>query len=113
MNLDDLPPTSTRRNDLPSLEDLVDMALTDRAIQGKPLREVLLRFGMTLLQSLEFRLGKAAERGIEQALQVVTNPQFYADKRRRRQAWRNKMQQEREENRKSRFENLKVRTRLQ
>lgn len=113
------PKLVNHRWQLPSLEQMLDDLLPEWSEGRHPdfsgedgykkLRGGFQQFGESLLFQMELVLGKAAAKGISEALALIKNPDYYqtVKRRRTRETQRQKEyreQQERERERRLRFE---------
>ena len=90
----DPPPLVNHRWNLPSIEGMVDDRLPEwkegehpdfSGPDGHPrLRRAFLRFAESIISELSWHLGKAANKGIEEALALIQNPEYYETVKRRR-----------------------------
>lgn len=91
---DNPPALVNHRWNLPSIEEMVDNRLPEWAQGEHPdfsgpdghhrLRHGFLRFAQSIISELSWHLGKAANKGIEEALALIQDPEYYETVKRRR-----------------------------
>lgn len=91
-----VPAIVSKRNQFKAADELVEDALPFLPDQFKhpDFQKWLLRYTETVIKSVAEHYGLAASRGIEQAADLLCDPEFYETRRRRRAKWRRDMQEQ-------------------
>jgi hypothetical protein len=91
-----IPSIVSKRNEFHPADELVEDALPHLADQFKhpDFRVWLVRYTETVIKSVASHFGIAAQRGIEQAADLLCDPGFYETRRKRRSEWNRKMKED-------------------
>ena len=85
-----VPPVVSKRNEFHSADELVENALPrlPDQFQHPDFRKWLTAYTETTIKSVAMHFATAASRGIEQAAELLCDPEFYETRRQRRAKWR-------------------------
>jgi hypothetical protein len=91
-----IPPIVSKRNHFTPADELVENAVGFLPDQYKHenFRGWLTRYTETVIKSVASHFGLAAQRGIEQAANLLCDTEFYQVRRQQRAKWRQQMQEQ-------------------
>jgi len=97
MSVKHIPAIVSKRNEFSPADELVENALPFLPDQYKHenFRNWLTHYTETVIKSVASHFGLAAQRGIEQAGNLLCDPAFYETRRQRRAKWRKQMAEQR------------------
>lgn len=88
-NANSIPPVVSKRNAFTPADEFVENAIPylPQEFQHVNFRKWLLEYTERVIRGVAHHFGTAAERGIEQAANLLCDPEFYVTKRQRRAKW--------------------------
>lgn len=88
-----IPAVVSKRNEFSPADELVETHLPYLPEQFKhpDFRKWLTRYTEAVIKKVAHHFGVAAERGIEQAAELLCDPEFYETRRQKRANWRRQM----------------------
>lgn len=91
-----IQPIVSKRNEFTPADEFVEnaMPMLPAQFQHENFRGWLLRYTETVIQGVARHFGTAAERGIEQAANLLCDPEFYETRRKKRSEWNRKMRED-------------------
>jgi hypothetical protein len=101
-------PIVSKRNQFTPADELVAEHLPDLPDQFKHpnFRAWLLRYTETVIKSVASHFGIAAQRGIEQAADLLCDPEFYETRKRRKDKLRSELRRQEAEQKFERFQRI-------
>lgn len=99
--LGEIPAVVSKRNEFSPADEFVENALPYLPSQFKHVnfRGWLLQYTETVIRGVAHHFGVAADRGIQQAAELLCDPAFYETRRQKRAKWREQMQVQAEKQR--------------
>jgi hypothetical protein len=91
-----IPAVVSKRNEFTPADEFVENAIPylPAQYQDDKFRYWLLKYTETVIRGVASHFGTAAERGIEQAAELLCDPEFYQTRRQKRAKWRQQMEEQ-------------------